>query len=716
MDERCAQLLNTIISADKPVKISELAKQFNVSPRTIRYDLDRIDNFLMDNNLPQLARKPNCGVQFPGSSELKEKALSLLEGIDSYNYVLSPEERQKVILSELFQAKDYITIEHLAEVLSVSRGSVINDLKKVKEWLIDQNLELESSPRYGIKVLGNEKDLRRAVVNLLTENVEMEKALNIIKAPIHRRIGVAVDRQLKKLFEDLDIAPIEETVRLAEEQLGTVFSDGAYSGLVIHLALALKRIQLGKDITMPREELSGLGLTKEFAVASSMVKRLEESYNVKIPTDEIGYITIHLLGGKVAASEMYMKENWAVLQTLTAKIIEVIQSKLGIDFSADDELYKGLMEHLGPTIYRLKHGLPLKNPILEEIKTNYEHIFHVVKGGLKALEEYVGTRIPDEEAGYIAIHFGAALERSKSTGARIYRALVVCGTGIGTAKLLSSRLRVEFSNIHIAGTIASHQVKEKFLNEDKNIDLIISTVPICCDNLPEIIVNPLLPPEDVGKINRYISLHPPRSSESEKFFKPSIEEILAIIERYCTIKSRKELIRALAEYLNLPLYERSKGVVKPVLKDLLTEKTIKLNVDAKDWEEAVRIGGEILVENGFVEPRYVDAMVRTVREMGPYIVIAPGIAMPHARPEDGVKQVCMSLITLKEPVEFGNIDNDPVKTVICLGAVDNSTHLKALSDLMNLLNDDIKLDSIRKSKEMRNILDTIQIIGEQKAV
>jgi mannitol/fructose-specific phosphotransferase system IIA component (Ntr-type)/galactitol-specific phosphotransferase system IIB component len=413
---------------------------------------------------------------------------------------------------------------------------------------------------------------------------------------------------------------------------------------------------------------------------------------------------------------MYMKENWAVLQTLTAKIIEVIQSKLGTDFSADDELYKGLMEHLGPTIYRLKHGLPLKNPILEEIKTNYEHIFHVVKGGLKALEEYVGTRIPDEEAGYIAIHFGAALERCKSSGARIYRALVVCGTGIGTAKLLSSRLKAEFANIHIVGTIASHQVKEKILNHDKHVDLIISTVPTYCDSMPEIIVNPLLPPEDVEKINRYISLHPPKNIERKQGFKPSIEEILAIIERYCTIKSSKELIRALAEYLNLPLYERSKGVVKPVLKDLLTEKTIKLNVDAKDWEEAVRIGGEILVENGFVEPRYVDAMVRTVREMGPYIVIAPGIAMPHARPEDGVKQVCMSLITLKEPVEFGNIDNDPVKTVICLGAVDNSTHLKALSDLMNLLNDDIKLDSIRKSKEMRNILDTIQIIGEQKAV
>jgi mannitol/fructose-specific phosphotransferase system IIA component (Ntr-type) len=153
-----------------------------------------------------------------------------------------------------------------------------------------------------------------------------------------------------------------------------------------------------------------------------------------------------------------------------------------------------------------------------------------------------------------------------------------------------------------------------------------------------------------------------------------------------------------------------------VLKDLLTEKTIKLNVDAKDWEEAVRIGGEILVNNGFVEPRYIEAMVNTVKEIGPYIVIAPGIAMPHARPENGVKQVCMSLITLKNPVEFGNIDNDPVDTVICLGAVDNSTHLKALSDLMSLLKDNSKIENVQKATNIKKILDILMMIEEEKAV
>ncbi|MDK2880049.1 MAG: mannitol operon transcriptional activator [Thermoanaerobacteraceae bacterium] len=708
MNERCAQLLLKIISTDKPLKISQIADAFNVSPRTIRYDLDKIDEFLKDNNLPQLIRKPNLGVQFVESMEVKNRVLSLLEGITSYNYVLTPYEREKVILSELFRAKSYTTIEYLADLLSVSRGTVINDLKRVKKWLSAQNLKLESSPRYGLKIQGNEMDLRRAVITFLSENVEIEKALDILKAPVHRRMNVVMDEQVKKLFEDLDVRLIESAVRMAEEQLDTVFSDRAYSDLVIHLALAIKRIQLGKDITMPASELAELKLTKEFAVASSIAKNLEQNFGVKIPLAEIGYITIHLLGGKVTVTNAFMKKDWAKLQVLTAQIIQDIQRKIGTDFSSDDELYKGLMEHLSPTIYRLKHGLPLNNPLLGEIKNSYPGLFEAVKSGLTALESFVGRKVPDEEAGYIAVHFGAALERSKSTNRKVYRALVVCGTGVGTAKLLSSRIKAEFKNIEIIGTIASREVEKVALKDD--VDLIISTVPTNVENLPEIVVNPLLPEVDVLKIKQYLVSHNPKNSCIAEKPKPLIEDLIGIIEKHCIIKSRIRLIEDLAIYLNVSCYESSKGVVQPVLKDLLTEKTIKLNVEAKDWEEAVRIGGEILVENGFVEPRYVDAMVKTVKEMGPYIVIAPGVAMPHARPEDGVKHVCMSLITLKNPVEFGNIDNDPVEIVICLGAVDNSTHLKALSDLMNLLNDDIKLDSIKKSKEIRNILDTIQII------
>ena len=85
---------------------------------------------------------------------------------------------------------------------------------------------------------------------------------------------------------------------------------------------------------------------------------------------------------------------------------------------------------------------------------------------------------------------------------------------------------------------------------------------------------------------------------------------------------------------------------------MISSKTIALNVDAKDWKEAVRVSGGLLVKNGLVEPRYVDAMIEMVNTIGPYIVISPGVAMPHARPEDGVLEPCMSLITLKTPDQF----------------------------------------------------------------
>ena len=122
-----------------------------------------------------------------------------------------------------------------------------------------------------------------------------------------------------------------------------------------------------------------------------------------------------------------------------------------------------------------------------------------------------------------------------------------------------------------------------------------------------------------------------------------------------------------------------------MLKDMLQPENIRLGVAAQGWEEAVRQCGNILVERGYVEPRFVEAMVKLVQENGPYIVIAPGLAFPHARPQDGAKVAGLSLIRLLKPVEFGNEDNDPVRLVIALSATDNSSHIDALAELFDVI-------------------------------
>lgn len=143
------------------------------------------------------------------------------------------------------------------------------------------------------------------------------------------------------------------------------------------------------------------------------------------------------------------------------------------------------------------------------------------------------------------------------------------------------------------------------------------------------------------------------------------------------------------------------------LSKMLAKETIALRLSVGDWQQAVREAGRLLVNVGAVEPRYVEAMIQTVREMGPYIVIAPGIALPHARPEDGVKKACMSLVTLNPPVNFGNKCNDPVKLVIAFGTTDNKTHINALAEMAKLLGDSTKVEGLKRASSPEELLKLI---------
>jgi len=152
---------------------------------------------------------------------------------------------------------------------------------------------------------------------------------------------------------------------------------------------------------------------------------------------------------------------------------------------------------------------------------------------------------------------------------------------------------------------------------------------------------------------------------------------------------------------------RVEGIQVSRLLNMLTEDTVALGVSVDSWQGAVHAVGKLLVESGSVEPRYVPAMVDMVEDIGPYIVITPGVALPHARPQDGVKRPCMGLITLSTSVNFGNEHNDPVWLVVAFGAPDSTGHLEALRDLARLLGDTERLEELRVAasvKEVRKII------------
>lgn len=145
-----------------------------------------------------------------------------------------------------------------------------------------------------------------------------------------------------------------------------------------------------------------------------------------------------------------------------------------------------------------------------------------------------------------------------------------------------------------------------------------------------------------------------------------------------------------------------------MLKDVLTENLIDLNVRAETWQEAIAAAGTLLVKASIVKQEYVQAMIETVEKLGPYVVIAPGIAVPHARPEDGALKSGISLVRLSAPVVFGHSTNDPVKLVIALAAVDDSSHIKALAQLTSLLDDEHALSVLRETSSREEVMELIK--------
>jgi mannitol/fructose-specific phosphotransferase system IIA component (Ntr-type) len=147
------------------------------------------------------------------------------------------------------------------------------------------------------------------------------------------------------------------------------------------------------------------------------------------------------------------------------------------------------------------------------------------------------------------------------------------------------------------------------------------------------------------------------------------------------------------------------------LGQLLTPQTVRLRVSAADRMDVVQQAGAMLIASGGVDERYVEAMKRVLASLGPYMVIVPGVALLHARPEDGARRLCMSLLTLEPPVPFGNPDNDPVTVAVALAAADNDSHIEALAELAALLANASTMAKIREATSVEDVLSAVRSVG-----
>jgi PTS system ascorbate-specific IIA component len=143
------------------------------------------------------------------------------------------------------------------------------------------------------------------------------------------------------------------------------------------------------------------------------------------------------------------------------------------------------------------------------------------------------------------------------------------------------------------------------------------------------------------------------------------------------------------------------------LSDLLTKDMIEVGVTASNWEEAIRSVGDVLIKNNKIDEQYVEDMIAAIHQFGPYIVLLPGFAFAHAQVSDAVKEDCMALVTLAEPVKFNHKTNDPVETVFAFGTNSKGGHMEIIQNLGSMLMDQENVRAISEAKNADEIMEII---------
>ncbi|MGH4120793.1 BglG family transcription antiterminator [Clostridium sp.] len=711
--KRTNQIILQICGSNKPVTVKELSELFNVSGRTIRYDLDEIDYYFEKKGLSRLIRKPNSGIEL--SLDAYENVIETIRCDErSSEYVLSSNERLTIILFELLQRKDFIVINDLADILCVSRTTVITDLKGVKKALEDNGLILVAMPNYGLKVEGEEDKIWAMITQLLISEAHLSTALDLDEFKLSSNI-------IKVLY-DVDLEYIKKCIKITEEDLKLVFSDEAFTSIIIYIAVVIKRILLYRNIniTMHSEDIEYIQYTTEFSVSEYIVNMIEKHFNIEIPLVEITHIAQQLLSGGVTLQEETDNKNYMELEMLINEIIKNMNKMLNVNFNCDESLFDRLINHIRPAVFRLKNNIPLKNPLIKQIKCEYGGLFDTVKECLTPLERYTDSKLSDEEIGYFTILFEVTIEKFKSIDSigLSKNILIICSAGNSTSELLALRIDAEF-DVNIVGKIAFHKMEEYI--KGKKIDLIISTIPIKKPPINCILVNSFLNENDKQLLKKYLkekSKVPHKENPKDNILQDDelIENIIRKISEYCNITDNKGLVKELRENYIITRNSINKKIFQYSLKDLLIESTISLDIIVSDWKEAVRKAGEILSENDFIEPRYTDAMIEEIENLGPYVVIGQGIALPHSRIQNGVKRVGMSFVRLKNPIKFGSKDKDPVDLVFAMCAMDKTSHRDALIQLGKILDNEDMVEVLRREKSkvkmIQKINEFLEIEGE----
>ncbi|ULT56814.1 BglG family transcription antiterminator [Neobacillus drentensis] len=640
VSKRQRDIVLFLMKEREPVTAEWMAKDLAVSDRTIRTEIKELQSQSSSLGINIESVRGKGYILDIKEYDLFEKEFNPHpnDAIDHHQSDFSEQtNRVLYILKRFFLEKEPIKLDSLEEELFVSKPKLQNDLKIVREILESYDLKLVSRPHYGTQVEGDEYMKRLCFSNYI----------------LSRNSSLNIDSLSFQLLDQQLFEKIKGTIIKKVNEYKIEISDIALENLATHITIGCKRIEEGFVIENLEHDLTGK-YPFEKIVANDIVKEVEEFTGLKFPKAEIDYIIVHLLGTKLIHKNTLNEfSKFDELGTIIHCMLDRLKTELNWDFYDDSEFIQALSLHIRPAMNRLRYNMNIRNPLLDEIKRKYPSAFEGAAIASRCIDKYLEIEVGEHEIAYIALHIGVALERMKTRNKQTKRVMVVCASGVGSAKLLFYRLQNEFKDeLDIVATTNYYQLKEYDLS---SIDFIISTIPVKEDiGVPVQVVNTFLGESDIANIRKGLS--------------PVLE------------------------------YEEE---------NYLDESRVFIHKEFEDKESVIRFMCQELYKQKLVSKDYVDSVLE--REALAPTSFGNLVAIPHPLTPE-TEETIWTVCTLKKPIEWADRHMVQFICLLNIRKVPNGDDLERMYQrLLALLENSTKVQKILKSDSADEI---IKILNE----
>lgn len=642
MNKQIYALLKKIITTpERPLRLTEISEAFGVSKRTIYNYGEELFDYLTSLGVCETLLFDGKEFRFTGTSAQRSYIIASMNSLTFYEYRLSGRERQFILLCLLICSETPVKNDTLKELLCVSRNTIINDLQAIKLKSKAYHTHFLKSTQDGLWFVGPENDKRTFLLDSLLSDWDYEECF--AAQPINPCTLYITN--ILKIIKYRSLA--EACIKQTEVMLDLEISDADFYRILFILIFQIGRIQTGhqaQDIQTSEFPLSLVRFSQ--AVGDTLKSKVnwisaETAFFIKTLKDMDIVLKINSTPQDSVLFAMIIKE-----------FLQNVSFSYKMDFLSDSLLLEYLCAHISACCHRLQSGKKLENPYLLETQNRYAKDFAIIKQNIYILENGLNISLSDNETAYILMHILASMERGKLNH-YVPNILITCSSGMATGNFLAMQI-TKYFHVQLVDICPAHKAAEMIKN--KNIDLIISTVPLDSLPVPSLTVSVLLTETDLTEIRAFLN-----TLEGKRKISLSDQSRLSTFSLSITLNEKTMFLK------------------------LFSSERILLDKEITDWKEGIIAAGELLLWQKKITVNYLQQMIDLVIKYGPYIVIAPGIALAHASPQDGVIEPAISLLRLKQPVAFGNHQYSPVSIILACAVYDTPEYANILIRLMTLL-------------------------------